>query len=403
MFGIDKKKRCGLCHKEVDKFIPLDLYYLNEANCYGYQMGKPETMNIEEYSCPFCYGADRDRLCSLFFERLAVLKNGKIFKNVKLLDIAPSGPIQKFLDRELGEIIYDTADLFMEDVDYQVDIQDMDVIESERYDLFICSHVLEHVQDDNKSMKELYRILKPNGIGIVLVPLDLEQSIIDEAWGLTEEENWRRFGQGDHVRKYSKDGFIKRLEEVGFRVNQLGQDYFGKGEYRKNAINKEAVLYVVDKNDVLDKKKDDDICNRFIEEHEFYSNDIRQFVEKYQCNKEQYNLYFDKVVFTKTKIYIWGWFYFENINSKYTKLKLLIYNREKSYIYGTKTRMREDIEQTFNNKKDGNYIFSGIEVDIQEQLDSQTEYNLYLLAENKGHFAMIHISESDNIEESVES
>ena len=96
-------------------------------------------------------------------------------------------------------------------------------------------------------MKELKRILSDTGIGILLVPLDLDQKETDEAWGLSEEENWHRFGQGDHVRKYAKSDFIKRLKSVGFHVHELNKDFFGRKVFRENAFSETSTLYIVDK------------------------------------------------------------------------------------------------------------------------------------------------------------
>lgn len=44
-------------------------------------------------------------------------------------------------------------------------------------------------------MRELQRILKKDGFGLLLVPIALDMKEIDEEWGLSEAENWRRFGQ----------------------------------------------------------------------------------------------------------------------------------------------------------------------------------------------------------------
>lgn len=399
MFRQHNKRKCALCNKIVGKFVPIEAYYIQEAVKYGYDIGKPETMNEQEYSCPYCYGADRDRLTALFFIRLKKMARGGVFYRLTLLDIAPSGAVQKFLFGQLGEITYSSADLFMEDVDYRADIQNMSLIEDETYDLFICSHVLEHVKDDRKALKELYRILKADGIGIILVPIDLKQDNIDEKWGLPAEENWRRFGQGDHVRKYSKKGFVERLEEAGFHVSQLGRGYFGKKAFEENSINKEAVLYLLDKR--TDNKKED-VCEYFVNNHKFFPSDINSYKTVYAGNNK-YNYYIDKLEYGSSHLYIWGWFYFENANSKWTKLKLLLFTNGQEMIFGIRLRKREDIEQAFNNNKDGSYIYSGIELELQKEVIPTWEYEVYLLAENNSRHAMIKLSECrvlENINES---
>ena len=39
-----------------------------------------------------------------------------------------------------------------------------------QYDIIICYHVLEHIQNDIKAMDELKRITKPGGICIIQTP-----------------------------------------------------------------------------------------------------------------------------------------------------------------------------------------------------------------------------------------
>ena len=45
----------------------------------------------------------------------------------------------------------------------------------EYFDLIICNHVLEHIEDDKSALDELYRILKYNGISILQVPINVER------------------------------------------------------------------------------------------------------------------------------------------------------------------------------------------------------------------------------------
>ena len=41
---------------------------------------------------------------------------------------------------------------------------------SDSFDFILCNHVLEHVPNDYKALKELYRILKHSGLAIITVP-----------------------------------------------------------------------------------------------------------------------------------------------------------------------------------------------------------------------------------------
>jgi SAM-dependent methyltransferase len=124
----------------------------------------------------------------------------------------------------------------------------MSCYEEGTFDAFICSHVLEHVSDDLKALSELFRILKPNGWGILMVPIILSLDQIDEDPLLEDiAERWRRFGQDDHVRMYSRNGFIERVIGAGFSVRQYGQEYFGAEVFKRYGISDKSILYVVEK------------------------------------------------------------------------------------------------------------------------------------------------------------
>ena len=67
---------------------------------------------------------------------------------------------------------YVTADLYHEDVDLQLDLTALD-LPDDSFDAVLCSHVLEHVDDDAAAMRELARVTAPGGWCLVMVPLDL--------------------------------------------------------------------------------------------------------------------------------------------------------------------------------------------------------------------------------------
>lgn len=230
-----------MCGQEV-YYLPLPVYYDQQRIKYGGKKTVPETLNREKYICPECGAVDRDRMIIGYMEKADLLQEG-----TKVLQVAPAQMIDTYIKQHLPSDTYDTADLFMEGVTYKTDIQNMIEIADDTYDLWICSHVLEHVADDRKALNELRRILKPEGRGILLVPLDLSREGTDEELGCSEAENWRRFGQGDHVRAYAKTDFIARIKECGFDLECVGKDYFGEQFFKNCGLLDSSTLYIVRK------------------------------------------------------------------------------------------------------------------------------------------------------------
>ena len=164
-----------------------------------------------------------------------------------MLEIAPSRPLSEML-KKTEKVNLRTADLMMDGVDDRIDITDMNCYAEGAFDVFICSHVLEHVPDDSKAMRELFRILKRGGWGILMVPIILTLDQIDEDPLLKDiGERWRRFGQNDHLRMYSKNALVERAEGAGFVIRQFGSEYFGADVFKMYGISNKSILYVVEK------------------------------------------------------------------------------------------------------------------------------------------------------------
>ncbi len=244
--------RCPVCENRVKNFMPLPEFYTENLQKHGWRFSfaETETLNYQYYLCPFCGASDRDRLYALYI--LNYLKGTNSFRPVAMVDFAPSPPlsifIRKFIKKSRHAITYRTADLCAEGVDDKVDITDMGLYEDGQFDFLICSHVLEHVEDDRKALCELHRILKPNGCGILMVPIILSIEEIDEDPSVVDvAERWRRFGQFDHVRLYSRSGFIERVWKAGFLLKEYGREFFGEELFARTGITSQSILYVVKK------------------------------------------------------------------------------------------------------------------------------------------------------------
>ena len=133
-----------------------------------------------------------------------------------MLHFAPERALGGALAAAPG-IRYVSADLHAPEAMEHFDITDIPHPDGS-FDAILCIHVLEHVEDDRKAMRELRRILGPDGFAIVLVPLDLSRPETYEDPAITDPvDRERQFWQADHLRLYGAD-FPDRLREAGFDV-----------------------------------------------------------------------------------------------------------------------------------------------------------------------------------------
>ncbi len=182
---------------------------------------------------PYGYGTQRNNVLSpstLSLERHRLLwlylKNETDFFTApkKVLHFAPEQAFYKRF-RNQKNLDYTTTDLLSPLADVKADICNLPFADNS-YDLILCNHVLEHIPDDTKAMQELYRVLKPGGMGIFQIPQDLNRVTTFEDDSITDpKERAAIFGQYDHVRVYGRDYFDK-LRSMGFTVTE--EDYTQK-------------------------------------------------------------------------------------------------------------------------------------------------------------------------------
>lgn len=238
------KYYCPVKRIQVDKLFPLPSMYsdkLREHNS-DLKIEDFETINIEGYYCQESGSNDRDRLYAMFLDKL--MAETPIGAKLKILDFSPSKPFEEYM-RWNKSFDYVTADGLLDTYDIVVDVQNMVNLNDNTFDGVICSHVLEHVPDDVKAMKEIFRVLKPGGWAILMVPINLNRTEIDEDFTVTDiAERWRRFGQDDHLRVYSKKGYMERVQNSGFKLLELGKDYFGEFEMQRCGVTEQSILYL---------------------------------------------------------------------------------------------------------------------------------------------------------------
>ena len=241
---VPKKHFCEICSSKIFKFIPIAKFYREYAKQYNfpYESTDFETIDPDNFYCPKCFSFDRERLYLYYLKRFHQFMQGDI-----LLEFAPSPAFAKMIEK-VFPIQYKTSDLFMEGVDYKLDIQNLSSIANDFIDFIICSHVLEHIPDDIKAMENMYNILKPGGKAIMMVPILKNFDGVDEDPSCTDvAERWRRFGQDDHIRLYSQKVFTERLLTVGFKIELITSLAVSKQDLIKYGIPQNFVLYIVNK------------------------------------------------------------------------------------------------------------------------------------------------------------
>jgi len=199
---------------------------------------------------PYGYGKQRNNVLSpstLSLERHRLLwlylktETNFFADNLKVLHFAPEQAFYKRF-RNLENLDYITTDLNSPLADVKADICNLP-FNNNSFDVILCNRVLEHIPDDTKAMKELFRVLKPNGWGVFQIPQDLSREISFEDNSITDKkERAKIFGQYDHVRIYGRDYFDK-LRGVGFKVEELN--------YTSNLSDEDIDRYCLAKGEII--------------------------------------------------------------------------------------------------------------------------------------------------------
>lgn len=168
-----------------------------------------------EWGCPVCGASPRERLMNWLIQQ-GVLK---VPRDGAILHMAPNetslvrrfSAAAEYIPADLDPSRYTVANMARVDL--------MDISDSDRYDLFYASHVMEHVPDDMAVLRNIHRALKTGGEAWLIVPL-WDKPTEDGSFAMTPRERERRFGQWDHVRQYGPD-FADRIRAAGFDLEEI--------------------------------------------------------------------------------------------------------------------------------------------------------------------------------------
>lgn len=190
--------QCPICKNEYKYFLP-----------YGRLRVRSNAL------CPGCLSLERHRL----IQKYLVERTDFYSRRLDVLHLAPE---RCFVDlfRKAHGSGYVTADMESPWADVKLDVHQMPFL-SEKFDVVLCNHVLEHVDNDLKAMAEIARVLKKGGWAILQVPFfsPVPEKIFEDPSVTDDRMREKLFGQSDHIRRYGKD-YGKRIQSCGLEVHE---------------------------------------------------------------------------------------------------------------------------------------------------------------------------------------
>lgn len=212
VFYSGSKFYCNCCGKSFRKFLPHGIVVRKNA------------------ACPYCKSLERTRVLLFYLQN-----ETDIFNNDKsILHIAPEKQLEKLLRKSSGNYI--SGDINPALAQEVVDITNIQY-STNTFDYIICSHVLGHVPDEQKAVREIYRVLKPGGLAIIMTVLgknlaetyennDIESSV----------DRIKHFGEPDLIRLHGRD-FIERIKRPEVEVQEINYlQKFSKEEQERYSL-----------------------------------------------------------------------------------------------------------------------------------------------------------------------
>lgn len=199
------------------------------CNCCGRSFRKFKSKgnglkSRENAECPYCGSLERVRNLLFYLQNETTV----FTKPIRLLHFAPEWALVPWF-RKAKNLEYISADINPNFADHQVDITDISFPDA-YFDCILCFHVLGHVDDEEKAIRELLRVLKPDGIALVGTLIDRNNSVTIERKDVdTAEKRLQYYSEPDLLRLHGMD-FGDRLRATGFNVEvidypaQLGEE-----------------------------------------------------------------------------------------------------------------------------------------------------------------------------------
>lgn len=221
------KVECPVCNKSFSKFLS-----------YGSSVAHRENV-----LCPYDLTLERHRLMWLY------LRDHSTFFTATSLSVLHMAPEQCFLPKfkQQKNLTYLTADIESPIADIHFDLHQIP-LESDRFDVVFCNHVMEHVENPHQCLREIFRVMKSGAWAIMQVPQDMtRETTLEDPAIVTPEDREKYYWQKDHVRLFGRD-YPDYLKKAGFEVQEFWlKEHLEPSVFERYRISSDEVLYIAKK------------------------------------------------------------------------------------------------------------------------------------------------------------
>jgi len=227
-FALYRCKNCKILflnpqpsYKELERYYPKQKYY-SLKNIETYEESKKTRLKLFLYDLYFNAKKNKPLQKVLFSPIKYKVRGTKIFTKRKLLDIG-SGAGQFIYDmKHFGMDVYGIEPGEFDEIDAknkELNILKSDLIQakypSNYFDIITINHVLEHIDNPIKIIKEIHRILRKKGDLIIGVP-----NYNSLAYALFKK-NWYQLDIPRHLFNFSDKNLKNFLEKERFIIKRI--------------------------------------------------------------------------------------------------------------------------------------------------------------------------------------
>jgi SAM-dependent methyltransferase len=208
---------CNVCGASYKKFVP---EHPSPENADAISRNHVIAGYGEQVCCPNCMSNSRDRLVIAMLDKINV--HGK-----KILHLAPEKHVFNYVNSRANVVTADLMPELFKLVDRNIHKEDVTNFSyhDDSFDILIGNHIMEHIPDDQKAMREIYRVLKSSGQAILQVPFSSTiRETIEEPDINDPAIQSALFGQMDHIRIYQLDDYLRRLRAAGFDADYISYE-----------------------------------------------------------------------------------------------------------------------------------------------------------------------------------